>query len=254
MEPQTTNQTPQEKIFKDKAFWVGTFIGGPLVAGYFLAENFKVFKEFDKVKKSWVYAILTTIIVFIISFSIPENVKVPNQLIPLIYTGLAYFLVIHFQGDKIKEHLDSGGKPHSWWRIIGISFIGLIVTTLPIIGYVYFTDPVTDFSTETRTYGIMKHEIAFDSNNISTSEIDNIAEGFRKTTYFDNAVTKYVYAKEENGNYLLYLSVIDGIENDNYALKPFNQLQKDMQKEFPDKKIIVNLVVDYLDNVVKRIE
>lgn len=249
-----TDKILNQKIFKDKAFWVGTFLGGPLVAGYFLAENFKVFKEFDNVKKSWIYAILTTIVVFVIAFSIPENVNIPNQLIPLVYTGIAYFLVVHFQGDKIREHLDSGGKSHSWWRIIGVSLIGLIVTTLPILGYAFFSNSASGFSTETRTYGIMKHEIAFDGDNITASEIDDIATGFKKTTYFDNAVTKYVYAKEENGSYILYLSVVDGIENDSYALAPFIQLREDMQKEFPNNKIIINLVVDYLDNVVKKIE
>lgn len=254
MEEQTTRQVPQEKIFKDKAFWVGTFIGGPLVAGYFLAENFKVFKDSDKVKKSWIYAILTTILVFIIAFSIPEDVNFPSQLIPLIYTLIAYFLLIHFQGDKIKEHFAAGGKAHNWWRVIGVALIGLVVTTLPILGYAYFLDSSGNFGTDTRTYGIMKHEIGFDKNNITLSEIDEIADGLTKTTYFDQAVTKYVYAKKENGNYVFYLSVVDGIENNRYALAPFIQLREDMQREFPNNKITINLVVDYLDNVVKKLE
>ncbi|MCU1287907.1 MAG: hypothetical protein JWN60_136, partial [Acidobacteria bacterium] len=31
------NQIPVEKIYKDKEVWVGTFLGGPLVAGYMIA-------------------------------------------------------------------------------------------------------------------------------------------------------------------------------------------------------------------------
>lgn len=38
-----TNETV--KIYKDRAIWAGTFLGGPLVAGYLIAENFKVFNE-----------------------------------------------------------------------------------------------------------------------------------------------------------------------------------------------------------------
>lgn len=61
MEQTLEIQNGSKKIYKDKAIWVGTFLGGPLVAGYFIAENFKVFGEYGKAKKTWIYAILTTI-------------------------------------------------------------------------------------------------------------------------------------------------------------------------------------------------
>ncbi len=35
------NENSIEKIYKDKAIWVGTFLGGPLVAGYFFSKNYK---------------------------------------------------------------------------------------------------------------------------------------------------------------------------------------------------------------------
>ena len=65
------NQIPTEKIYKDKEVWVGTFLGGPLVAGYFIAKNFKVFGEADKARKTWVIAIIATMFLFGISFYAP---------------------------------------------------------------------------------------------------------------------------------------------------------------------------------------
>lgn len=89
---QTINiQKPTKKIYKDRAISVGTFLGGPLVAGYFIAENFKVFGEYEKAKKTWIYTIIATVIIFGGIFLIPDDVKVPNQIIPLVYTGIAIF-------------------------------------------------------------------------------------------------------------------------------------------------------------------
>jgi len=43
MEQKINIQTPTEKIYKDRAIGVGTFLGGPLAAGYLIAENLKSF-------------------------------------------------------------------------------------------------------------------------------------------------------------------------------------------------------------------
>jgi len=252
---QTLNiQKPTEKIYKDRAIWVGTFLGGPLAAGYLIAENFKAFNEFDKAKMTWIYAIIATIVVFGGVFLIPDNVKMPNQVIPLIYTAIAYYLVKHFQGQNISTHLDSGGQLFSWWRTIAVGLIGLAITIIPIFGFALLSDETSNIGTDTKTYGIMKHEIAFDKNNISESEVNKIADGFIKTTFFDEAVTKFVYAKKVNNNYELSISVVDGLADDSQALQPFLDLRTGLQTLFPNNKIIFKLVVGNLENVVKTIE
>jgi hypothetical protein len=254
MEQKIDIQTPTERIYKDRAIWVGTFLGGPLVAGYLIAENFKAFNEFDKAKKTWIYAIVATIVVFGGIFLIPDNVKIPNQIIPLIYTAIAYYLVQHFQGQNISVHLNSGGQLFSWWRTIAVGLIGLAITIIPIFGFALLSDATSNIGTDTKNYGIMKHEIAFDKNNISENEVNKIADRLIKTTFFDEAVTKYVYAKKVNNTYELSLSVVDGIANDRLALQPFIDLRTNLQSLFPNNKIIFKLVVDNLDNVVKKIE
>jgi hypothetical protein len=245
-------QKTAQKIYKERAIWVGTFLGGPLAAGYLIAENFKAFNEVDKAKKTWIYAILATIAVFGGVFLIPDNVEIPNQIIPIIYTAITSYFVQYFQGQNISTHINSGGQLFGWWRTIGVGIICLAITIIPILGFALLFDN-TDNPT-TKTYGTLKHEITFDKNNITDSEVNKIADGFIKTTFFDEAVTKYVYAKKENSNYELSLSVIDGVANDNKALQTFIDLRTELQKLFPKNKIVFKLVVDNLDNVVKRIE
>ncbi len=254
MEQTIDIQAPTEKIYKDRAIWVGTFLGGPLAAGYLIAENFKAFNQFDSAKKTWIYAITATILIFGGVFLIQDHLKIPNQIIPLIYTAIAYYLVQHFQGQQISSHINAGGQLHSWWRTISVGVIGLAVTLIPIFGFAFLAETVTNAETETKVYGIMKHEIAFDKNNMTEAEVNKIADGLTRTTFFDEAVTKYVYAKRVNNIYELSLSVVGGIENDKQALQAFIDLRTELQSMFPSNNIILKLVVDNIDNVVKTIE
>ena len=254
MEQTLEIEKPTQKIYKDRAIWVGTFLGGPLTAGYLIAENFKAFDQSDKANKTWIYAIIATIIIFGGAFMIPDNINVPNQIIPFIYTAIAYLLVQHFQGQNITKHLDSGGQLYSWWRTIAVSIIGFLITSIPIFAFAVLSDSIDNASISTKTYGVMKHEIAFDSNNIKETVVDELADGFIQTTFFDQEVTKYVYVEKVNNTFELSLSVVDGIANDNQALQTLINLRTDLQKIFPDNKIIFKLVVDNLNNVIKTIE
>lgn len=254
MEQTLDIQKPTKKIYNDRAIWAGTFLGGPLVAGYLIAENFKVFNEHDNAKRTWIYAIIATVIIFGGVFLIPNTDKIPRQLIPFIYTAIAYFLVQHYQGTKINSHINSGGQTYNWWKAIGVGLIGTIITLIPIIGISALADTATKATTTTKTYGIMKHEIEFDKTNISESEINKLADGFIATTFFDEAVKKYVYVKKVDNKYEVSISCDKSVVNNPDALVPFIQLRNDMQKLFPINKIVFNLVVDNLDNVVKRLE
>jgi len=124
------NETTTQKIYKEKAIWVGTFLGGPLVAGYLISENFKVFDQHERARKAWIYSIIVTAIIFGGVFLIPDNVKVPNQIIPLIYTFIAYQFVQIYQKAKITTHINAGGQVYSWWRTIGVALIGLLITVI----------------------------------------------------------------------------------------------------------------------------
>jgi hypothetical protein len=138
MEQIIDNQKPIRKIYKDRAIWSGTMLGGPLVAGYLIAENFKTLNESEKVKTTWIISILSTVIIFGGVFLIPESVKIPHQAIPLFYTAIAYLFVSYFQDQKIKQYINSGGQFYSWYRTIAVSIIGLIITVVPIASFLFY--------------------------------------------------------------------------------------------------------------------
>jgi hypothetical protein len=244
-----STDTPQ-KIYNNRAIWIGTFLGGPLAAGYLIAENYKAFNESDKVKKTWFYTIISTVLVLGIAFSIPDSAKIPNQLLPFIYTSIAYYLIQYLQGEKIAAYISAGGRLFSWGRTVIVGIIGLAITFIPIFVFIMLSDA----ETTTKTFGIMKHEIAFDKTNISETEVNTIADALTKTTFFDEAITKYVYAKKVNSDFEIYISCNKSIVNNLVAQEPFIELRNQLQTLFPNNKIIFNLIIDDLDNIVKRLE
>ncbi len=139
---ESENTESEQKIYKSKAIQIATFLGGPLVAGYLIAENYKVFNEVDKAKRSWIYAIIATVIIFGGAFLIPDSVSIPKIVIPLIYSWITYYLVQRYQGEQIDAHITGGGNVHNWWRIIGISLVGLVVTLILLFILVYFTTSI----------------------------------------------------------------------------------------------------------------
>jgi hypothetical protein len=138
MEQETQNHPkPPSKIYKDRAIWGGTFLGGPLVAGYLIAENFKAFGEPEKAKKTWIYTVIATVIIFGGAFLMPDIEMMPRQIIPIVYTAIAYYLIQYYQGAQINSHIAAGGQVYSGWRVFGVAVIGLVITMAVVFGVAF---------------------------------------------------------------------------------------------------------------------
>jgi len=235
-----------QKIYTERQIQAGTFLGGPLAAGFLLSHNFKAFNEELKARNSLIISIVVTILLFGGLMLIPRVEKIPNYVIPIFYTGTTIGLVQIFQSQKIRGY---SGPIHTWVNTIAVS-VGLIVLTLlPVFGLGYYLD-----STKTeKTYGRLQHDISFDQSNISVAEVDSIATALTKWTYFDDAVKKSVDVRKSGDRYVLSLYCNDSIRTDPEAVKPFEELLRGMQISFPNNPITFELVVGTPDNVVRRI-
>ena len=123
-------QALTEKIYSEKAVSVGTFLGGPLVAGYMMAKNYRAFHESGNGRKCWLYAALATSMFFGALLFIPGLEKLPRLTWPLVETALASFLVHRLQDKKIESHLSAGGQTYCWGRTIAVALIGCAVTVI----------------------------------------------------------------------------------------------------------------------------
>jgi hypothetical protein len=127
-----------QQVYKSQMVRIGTFLGGPLVAGYMIAENYKAFDEPDKAKKAWIYAIAATVVIFGGIFLVPESVNIPRVIIPLLYTWATYYIVQNLQGAQIDAHVNTGGLVYSWGRVIVVSLISLAATLAVIFAVALF--------------------------------------------------------------------------------------------------------------------
>ncbi|HEY4062146.1 MAG TPA: hypothetical protein VGM30_09610 [Puia sp.] len=118
---------PDFKLYNNRSIYIGTILGGPFVAGYFAAENFKRLGRPALAKKSWIIAVAATILLIAAVLFIPGIEKVPPYIIPLVYTGLAQYFIMQHQGEAIKSHLANGGKLYSAWRGLLIGLIGAAI-------------------------------------------------------------------------------------------------------------------------------
>jgi hypothetical protein len=133
MEEHLFDTPPQIKLYSRSAVQLGTFLGSPIVAGYLIAENYKLLGEPGKITKVWIYAIASTVVIFAIFFLMPSLGQSANYLVPIIYSGIASSIVHHFQGKQINKHIESGGEMYSVWRAALVGLIGLAGSTIILI-------------------------------------------------------------------------------------------------------------------------
>ncbi len=245
---------PKGKIYTERTIWFATFFGGPLVAGYLLFENFKAFGERERAKTALIMSIAFTILLFAALFLVPDIDKVPRFIIPLTYTAAAFGLAKHYQGAKISAHIGAGGETQSAGKAILVTVVGIVVLVLPILQISYLSEEIAEASVSTRTYGAIKNEITYDAANITVAEVDRIGASLSETGFFDEQAAKYVHVIREETRYDLFISVVEGSEKEPEMIKAFEELHKNIQTSFPNNKIVLDLVVDYIDNIVKKIE
>lgn len=123
------NMEENKKLYSQRVISIATYFGGPLAAGILIRENYKNLGKEKEAVTSLIIGIVTTLLLFVGLFSVPENIidKVPNFLIPLIYTGIIYVLVDTFQGEELKSHKENDGEFQSAWKAAAIGAVSLVI-------------------------------------------------------------------------------------------------------------------------------
>tara|TARA_R110001632_G_scaffold40289_4_gene100910 strand:+ start:1068 stop:1847 length:780 start_codon:yes stop_codon:yes gene_type:complete len=162
------------KFYSLKAIGIATFFGGPIAAGYLVRQNYLAINEPEKAKKSLIIGIISTIILFSTIFLIPEEImeRIPNPIIPSIYTIIIYLIVEKLQGEYLKEHEENENPFHSNWKAAGIGLIFSIIIIVSILTTLYISIP--------KEYDIYDEKMeTFYNNDIETdnflSNIDKIS-------------------------------------------------------------------------------
>lgn len=103
--------------------------------------------------------IISTVLLFLVLFIIPDHeaAKIPNQLIPFIYTGTIYIFVEKLMGNELRNHKENNGEFYSAWKAARIGFVSLVAILFSIASVAFFAG---DFS-KTANYDIEAYNSGF---------------------------------------------------------------------------------------------
>ncbi|MFT5891870.1 MAG: hypothetical protein ACI9Y7_001977 [Dokdonia sp.] len=107
----------------------------------------------------------------------------------------------------------------------------------------------------TKQYGLtVKHEIEYNTSNLTEIEVNNIADGFIEHAFFDLDTAKYIYAEKEGDTFEIYIPISEFYINDPETLQKLTVLREKMDSYIKDETVIINLVVDSYDDIIHIIK
>jgi hypothetical protein len=226
-----------EKIFTKKSILFATFLGGPLVAGFLIYKNYKVFGKYETAQKSLIIGIVCTIALLSVIFLIPGNTldKLPNHLIPFVYTGILALIINKYQDKLINEYLERGGPKASGWVAAGYGFVSLIILLLFMIP-IAISLPQSGYEKESKIY---EKVLLHSSKKLDIKISEKIIGAIRQTEYLDVNQESDLFLNEENNQYILKFVLLDFASlSDSIFLHDFNLFENILNSEAHlDKKI-----------------
>jgi hypothetical protein len=145
------------KLYSQRAIAIATYFGGPLAAGILIRKNFINLGKEKQGLNALIIGILSTLLIFYGIFQIPESIldKIPNALIPLIYTGIIYLIVENLQGQELNKHKEENNEFYSNWKATGIGAICSVILIGGIFAYAYFSP--ADWDVDKYDSGLKKY-------------------------------------------------------------------------------------------------
>lgn len=240
-----------KKLFSQKAIAIATYFGGPAAAGYLVKKNYEAYNQKDNGKKAFIIGIISTLLIFAGIFSVPEPItdKIPNALIPVIYTAIIYLIVEKLQGNRIKGHKESGGKFYSGWKATGIGAIFMVIQFAMIAGTAFIAGDLSKPDFDATTYD---NEIAkFVKNENTSLAVFNVINS-AKPQYLIKEFSKGIVLWKENKKIVDKLNSIDNLPAE--LLEQNKKLLKYCNLRIKHNEIIVKAISEDTDKYVSEIE
>lgn len=240
-----------KKLFSQKAIAIATYFGGPVAAGYLIKKNYQAHEQEDNGKKAFIIGIVSTLLLFAGIFSIPEHIidKIPNALIPAIYTGIIYLIVEKIQGQWLKEHKESGGEFYSGWKATGIGAIFMVILLGIIASVAFMSGDLAKPDFDTTTYD--KEVATFVENENKSLAVFNVINS-AEPQYLIREFSKGVVLWKENRE---IINRLKALENLPIELQEQNELlSKYCDLRIEHNEVILKALTEETDKYISEIE
>lgn len=240
-----------KKLFSQKAIAIATYFGGPAAAGYLVKKNYESYNQEDNGKKAFLIGIISTLLIFAGIFSIPEHIidKIPNVIIPAIYTGIIYLIVEKIQGKWLKEHKDSGGEFYSGWKATGIGAIFMVILLALIMGTAFIAGDLSQPDFDTVTYD--KEVARFVENENTSLAVFNVINT-AEPQYLIKEFSKGTVLWKENKEIINGLNSIENLPAE--LLEQNKKLLEYCDLRIQHNEIIVKAISEDTDKYVSEID
>ncbi len=213
------------KLYTQRSIGIATYIGGPIAAGWLIRENFRRLGKDEYGKHALFISVIATILIFTAIFSIPEAVidKIPNYLIPLVYTGIIYVIVEKLQGKDINLHKENNGEFYSGWKAAGVGLINMVIYIVVLLGYVFYSPSSFDVNKYNEGFA------SFQRNEQEALKLFDLIENDEKEEAIQFINEKGIFLWNQNLLLLQEMNQIQGLDqeykNQNKVFTQYCQLR-----------------------------
>jgi hypothetical protein len=194
----------EEKYYTDKQIYSATFFGGPIPAGILIFKNLKRIGNEKNAALTLALTFVFTILLFFL-FIHPLGSfleKIPDFIFTAFYTFIVYLLYSRFLEKEIGEKIKLPENKESNWTVAGITIFGLLLNIVIIFGFAYL-EPT--FPGENVTFGNLEHEVFFDKEEFSKSQVQKLGKMLTDLEYFSDMEKQSVRIERRDENIFLLM-------------------------------------------------
>ena len=124
--------TPVGRLYTARQIAVASFLGSPAAAGWFISRNEK---QLGRPQAGWLWgSFAATAVLLVAGFFLPD--KFPHYVLPFAYSFGIRSLTRKLYNVPVAQHLLHGGSFGSWWAVVGISLLCLLLIVALVVGVV----------------------------------------------------------------------------------------------------------------------
>ncbi len=128
------------KIYSPNQVALGTFLGGPLAAIFFLKHNFDTLGKEELAKQTLQIGIMASLVIIAVLPYLPE--ATPSMLIPMLYLFPTIMVVKTFQITKDEIMSAEEYSFQSSWKVFGLSLAWMLAFLVAAVLFMFLLESV----------------------------------------------------------------------------------------------------------------